>query len=208
MRVYLSNGQLMDKLKSLTGYNGTKIQVEIADYKMELRSYWDSGSRDVYTCYDMNGNKQTLRVQDAPLPFWRGGETPVYVPSPDKFLVNHSTFMGKDMGLHVYIHPASVLVGMLPTDKPQISNNELFVLSIICSYKSFARPDYYRGANFKQAEIEEYKRILFEKGWVNKAGAITPAGRNVIEVAFEGRSDKQSFTWNYKKEEIIKTQEA
>jgi hypothetical protein len=202
MSIYVSKGDLADKLKSLTGYNGTKIKVEISDSKMELRCYWDGGSRDTYTAYDMKGGRQNLQVQDAPYPFYKGGETPVYIPSADKFLVRHSIFMGKDMGLTIYLHPASVLVGELPLNKPDISQNELFILSIVRSYKSFARQEYYKKGGFTVSEVEAYKQILFQKGWLNKAGAITVDGRNVVE-AYDDLVRSYAFKYEFKKDIIL-----
>lgn len=204
-KVYLEKGELMSRLSSLIGYKGTKICVEISDKPMSLHSYWDGGSYNDYDCFDMNGNRVEINylIQTAPLPFWKDGKLPDYIPTPDKFLVEHVTFCGKDLGLHVYIHPACVMTKMLPDNKPNVSKNELFVLNTICSLKSFARADEYRNAGFTTAEIDKLKEILYQKGFINKAGAITPTGRNVVNSAFNSIGERQEFSWRFKKEQVI-----
>jgi len=199
--IWLNKSELYDKLKELTGYSGTKIRVSVSDVPRTLRSYWDNGSRTGFSCYDMEGELIAIDVQTAPEPF--GKSVPPYIPSPDKFLVEHVTYNGKDLGLHIYLHPQHFLVKMLPIEKPEISKNELFVLVTICSLKSFARADEYREAGFKTAEIDKIKEILFQRGFINKAGAITPSGRNVVATAFDSHCDRQSWKWNFKKESVI-----
>jgi len=199
--IWLNKSPLFDKLKSLTGYSGTNIRVSISDTPRTLRSCWDSGSRTNFSCYDMEGELVAIDVQTAPEPF--GKAVPPYIPSPDKFLVEHITFNGKDLGLHISLHPDHFLTKMLPIEKPDISKNELFVLVTICSLKSFARNDKYREAGFKTAEIDKLKEILFQRGFINKAGAITPAGRNVVATAFDSHCDRSTFSYGFKKESVI-----
>ncbi len=204
MTIYLDKGILIfNKFASLVGYKGHKIDVEISDHPMYLQSFWDSGSKKEYYCFDMNGKHIPVIIQNAPLPFYDGPKAD-YTPSPDKFLVEHSTFSGKDMGLTIYLHPASVMVKSLPTpSKPDIQQNDLFVLVTISTYKSFARPDAYRRAGFTTAEIDKIKERLFQQGYVNKAGAITPSGRNIVERSFDGHGASSSFRYNFKKEIVI-----
>lgn len=204
MTIYLDKGTLIfTKFASLVGYNGHKIDVEISDSGMYLQSFWDSGSKKEFYCFDMNGKYIPVTVQNAPLPFYDGPKAD-YTPSPDRFIIEHSTFGGKDMGLTVYLHPASVMVKSLPTpSKPDIEKNDLFVLVTIATYKSFARPDAYRRAGFTTIEIDKIKERLFQHGYTNKAGAITPSGRNIVERSFDGHSAQSSFRYNFKKEIII-----
>ncbi len=206
MTIYLDKSQqLFQKLASLIGYKGHKIGIEIVDHTMNLYSYWDGGSRHEFYCFDMNGNQISMPIQNAPLPFYNGPKTE-YIPSPDRFLIDHFCCGGKDMGLTVYLHPSSIMVKALPApSKPDIQQNDLFVLTTIKAYKSSARPDAYRRAGFATAEIDKIKERLFQSGYINKAGAITPAGRNIVERSFDGLGYQQSWQYNFKKEAVVET---
>lgn len=204
MTIYLDKGTLIfARFASLLDYNGHKIDVEISDHPMILQSFWDSGNRHNFYCFDMNGNNIPIIVQNAPLPFYNGPKAD-YIPSPYKFLIDHSIFSGKDMGLTVYLHPSSIMVKSLPApSRPDIQQNDLFVLTTIKAYKSFARPDAYKRAGFTVAEVDKIKGRLFQQGYINKAGAITPAGRNIVERSFDGLGYQQSFQYEFRKEIII-----
>ncbi len=204
MTIYLDKSQpIFTKFASLIDYNGNKIRVEISDNPMNLQSYWDGGSRHSYYCFNMNGHPVPVVIQNAPLPFY-DGPSAQYIPSPDRFIIDHSIFSGKDMGLTIYLHPQSVMVKSLPApSKPDIQKNDLFVLTTIKSLKSFARPDAYRRADFTPSDVESIKTRLFQMGYINKAGAITPTGKNIVERSFDGICDQQSFQFGFKKEAII-----
>lgn len=204
MTIYLDKSQeVFQKIASLVGYSGNKINIEISDHIMNLHSYWNEGSRHVFNCFGMNGNRIDIPVQDSPLPFYRGLRTD-YMPSPGQFLIDHYCMRGKDMGLTVYLHPLSVMVKALPEpSKPNIPQNDLYVLTTIKSYKPFARPNEYRQAGFTNAEVDKIKECLFQQGFINKAGAITPSGRNIVERSFDGIGSQQSFQYSFKKETII-----
>lgn len=170
---------------------------------MTLQSFWDSGSKHNFYCFDMNGNDIPIIIQDAPLPFYNGPKAD-YIPTPDRFLIDHSIFGGKDMGLTVYLHPQSIMVKHLPApSKPDIQRNDLFVLTTIKAYKSSARPGAYREAGFTTEEVDKIKDRLYQQGYINKAGAITPAGRNIVERSFDGLGYQQSFQYEFRKEIII-----
>lgn len=204
MTIYLDKGTLIfARFASLLDYNGHKVDVEISDAKMYLQSFWDSGSKKEFYCFDMSGKHIPIIVQNAPLPFYDGPKAD-YIPSPDRFIIEHSTFGGKDMGLTVYLHPQSIMVKSLPaTSKPDIQQNDLFILTTIKAYKSFARPDAYKRAGFTTTEVDKIKERLFQQGYINKAGAITPAGRNIVERSFDGLGYQQTFQHSFKKEIII-----
>lgn len=206
MTIYLDKGILIfNKIASLIGYKGHKIDVEISDAEMYLQSFWDSGSKKEFYCFDMSGKHIPIIVQNAPLPFYDGPKAD-YTPSPDRFIIEHSTFGGKDMGLTIWLHPSSVMVKSLPTpSKPDIPQNDLFVLTTIKAYKSSARPDAYRDAGFTTVEIDKIKERLYQRGYINKAGAITPDGRNIVERSFDGLGYQQSWQYNFKKEAVVET---
>lgn len=53
------------------------------------------------------------------------------------------------------------------------------------------------GGNF------ELKTLKVQQGFINKAGAITPTGRNVVNSAFNSIGERQEFSWRFKKEQVI-----
>ena len=105
--------------------------------------------------------------------------------SPSFVVVSHSIFQGKDMGLTFYVHPA-VAAKMLPAPV-ELSDLDKTILSATVNYKSsyggldryqMAQRDQY-GKLFPTREAWELgKESLASRGLLNKAGAITVAGRN------------------------------
>jgi hypothetical protein len=201
--IYLTKTDTMAKIAATIGYGGTKFRVRIEKGPFDLRSYWDGGSRDQYYLLDIKtGLPLPLRTQTAPAEF--GGHASSFMLEPGQILVRHSTFCGKDMGLELSVSPDNpeIIKALMPPDSGiELSENELFVLYTIGHLKSCARPDEYRKAGFKTAEIDRIKVKLLQMGLLTKIGAITVEGRNFVNQAASKRnvSSHSLFPWQWQK---------
>lgn len=164
-------------------YKGKKIKIS-ADVPSRLDSYWSGGSRDFYGFYELSTSK-TYDV-DSNHPFFEANRPRSLENLPPGIvLVKHSIFCGKDMGITIYANKED-LVPMIP-EKVELTPHEKIVLEYTYGYKSsYAGIKNYRWheANSRHgillSEWEDAKASLIEKKLLNKAGAITPAGRNAI----------------------------
>lgn len=167
-------------------YRGRKIQVKAADKSINVKSYWDGGSRSYFVFVrlaDMNVSK--------PVP----AQHPVFdpqIPNADHVqipegvaCVAHSIFCGKDLGLTVYVNPANLNQGNLPAPA-ELTADEKSVLKYSKSLKaSYGGVSNYR---FHEANRETgitaeawdaAKASLQAKGYLDKRGAVTIKGRNL-----------------------------
>lgn len=172
-------------IKAFPGYSGKKFKVETFSGPMELRSYWDGGSRDYYVIINMKLGKAKAVPENG-----IQGKTFRISKLPEGFaVVRHSIFSGKDMGITIYVNPEN-MSKMLP--KPDDTEwAEKVVLSATRALKSSYAgiKDYrfhtaLRDTGITKPEWDKAKEALTQKGMLNKAGAITDAGRNAI-----GRTD-------------------
>jgi len=164
-------------------YTGRKFKLS-TDVPKNLTSYWSGGSRDYYCFYELSTGK-VLDVESNH-PFFEANR-PRHLEQlpPGVVLVKHSISMGKDMGITIYANTGD-LAPMLP-EKAEITEDERVVLSYTRSYKS----SYAGIKNYRFHEAEQHTGITLER-WekaktslitrklLNKAGAITPAGRNAL----------------------------
>lgn len=171
--------------KAFPGYSGKKFRVETFNGPMELRSYWDGGSRDYYVIVNMkNGRAKAVPENGAHGNIFRISKL------PDSFaIVKHTTFSGKDMGITIYVNPENMSKMLPKQDDTEWA--EKVVLSATRALKSSYAgiKDYrfhtaLRDTGITKPEWDKAKEALIQKGMLNKAGAITDAGRNAI-----GRTD-------------------
>lgn len=188
--IYLEPNQVPAQLRGK--YTGTKFQVEVCEtmtIPMDA-GLWSGGSRDSYYGIDLaTGESAALPWgQSAP---WSGERKEATVTlQPGKVVVCHSMFCGKDMGLRFFLHPSNA-AALLPAPSAELTSHEKIVLSATRSYKSsYGGKDRYqmaqdetrysdRAASFpSRDQWDAAKASLITKGLLNKAGAITVAGRN------------------------------
>lgn len=170
---------------AFVNYKGKKYKVDVSDHPISLESYWSGGSRDYHHVVKLS-TKQVVEVPQNGTMFDKKLENKTF-PCPDYAVITHSIFQGKDLGITISIHPDNMNQLILP-EKTIISFNELIVL---CATKTLKNT--YGGrtnirfteANYKfkisNAEWAEAVQLLITKGMLNKAGAITNSGRNVLE---------------------------
>lgn len=195
-KVYLDPSQVPARLRGT--YSGKKFAAHVCTSVSipATAGLWDGGSREYF--YGLNletGETREMAGQSAS-PFSRDysrGDTKVDL-LPGYAIVRHSHFCGKDMGLEFFIHPDNA-TALLPASQSALTPFEKYVLTATRSLKSsYAGRDRYEMAQGEysctkvlngepvpsRAQWDETKAALIAKGLLNRAGAITPAGRNAV----------------------------
>jgi hypothetical protein len=174
--IHLDNDATAIRMGSIAfpSYTGRKYKLQVLDGTVDISSYWIGGTRDYY---------QIIRLEDM-----------VAVPVPENGLakytmrqgyavVEHTIFMGQDAGITIFLHPENATAHLPPV--ASITRNEKIVLVATRSLKSsYAGQSNYRFSEANRmtgitaSEYEAAKTSLVAAGFLNKAGAITPKGRN------------------------------
>jgi len=166
-------------------YKGKKVKISTM-VPNRISSYWDGGSRTYYAFYSLV-NGMTFEVESNH-PIFEAGKPNHLEKLPERvLLVAHSIFCGKDMGITIYAN-TSDLAPMLPKNEDELTENERIVLTYTRCYKAsyggISNYRWYEAARTKNITLDtwnETKAGLIAKGLLNKAGAITPKGKNAIE---------------------------
>lgn len=173
--------------KAFPGYNGRKFKLIISDGPIDVRSYWDGGSRDYFRFINLENGKMSDNVPAQHPVFDQkiDGANKVKLPI-GVACVKHSIFCGKDAGLSIHINPENA-AKLLPNQE-DITENEKTVLEYTSRYKN----SYSGQTNIRYKEAKRDNKIdsqekwdfakqsLIEKGFLKKNGSITPKGRNAI----------------------------
>lgn len=190
--IHLEASQVPAALRG--GYEGQKFKAVVTEAVTipATAGLWDGGSRDDYTAIDLATGQRAELVYLNAAP-WDGQRREATARlEPGKAVVRHSTFQGQDMGLTFYVHPANA-AAMLPPPGDELTAHEAVVLIATRNLKaSYGGRDRYQMAcidsmaygelpKMTRAEWDATKAELIGKGLLNKAGAITPKGRNAME---------------------------
>jgi hypothetical protein len=185
MSAYLTGSE--DGIKELCeaiGYRGRKVQWEAAETVNPHGTYWDGGSRNTYTAVQL-GSLRTVEGKRVDPPQFGGGTPAPINLVPGVVVVEHSIFCGKDMGLHIYVHPSDA-PRVLPAEPEGITEDMQIVLAFTSGLKNT-----YAGRTNVRFEYAARKYGITSERWetakaecisrklLNRAGAITPAGRNI-----------------------------
>lgn len=179
--MHLEPNQVPAHLKS--GYNGKRFQAEPAE-SVTIPSYaglWDGGSRTTYSAIEL-ATGRAVPVSDNVSAPWDKTRQDKTVPLRAGFaIVKHSIFCGNDMGLTFFVHPSDIVKLIPDQAKDDLCAVEVKVLAVIRGLKSSYRADQFRRMGLSDGEVEAIKGKLTRLGYINKAGAITVAGRNRCE---------------------------
>jgi hypothetical protein len=176
-------------LAAFPGYKGRSFELRSIAHPMDLRDSWEGGSRNYYRFVRLadlavSGEVPAQSAFDTRV----AGLESVTVP-PGFACVQHCIFCGKDLGLRVHANPVD-LAPLLPAPA-SLTRAESLVLAIVRSLKSSARAEEARRFGLDAATWDMVKAGLIIAGMLNRAGAITDAGRNAI-----GRRDAREFRLN------------
>jgi len=176
-------------------YNGRKLKINYNCKQINLRSYWDGGSKSTYVILRLDDNK-TLQ---APVshPFFNKSITGVdnFVIPENYVVVQHSIFCGKDMGLTIHTPSAAQLLND-GSDNIELTRVQKMVLCWIVGLKSAYRKQERINSHFPEKlyniickELESMELIK-----INKNGAVqnTLKARNLIQL---GSQNNDGYAW-------------
>jgi hypothetical protein len=185
-------------LRTLDGYTGRKFKMVSAEH-CDISAhdgYWSGGSRVTHFAVRLADGAILPLTDTTRHPLNVSATTTRYPIVSGIAIVAHSIFCGKDSGLTFYIHPTDI-VPLLPASV-ELTPHEKIVLAATSRYKSsYAGQSRYQQAryDFKYYNLAEKhgpfptmeqweatKESLVSKGLLNRAGAITPAGKNANTV--------------------------
>jgi hypothetical protein len=190
--IYLDAKDVPPQLRGT--YTGKKFSVVVTE-SMTIPAdagLWDGGSRSTYSAVRLaDGTAMSFPGQN--LAPWDARADRKIDLQPGFVVKRHSIFCGKDSGLTFYLHPQDA-APMLPT-KAELTDHESLVLNATIGFKSsYAGKDRYQMMAERinpiwaprderkpfptREQWDAAKQSLIARGLLNKAGAVTPAGRN------------------------------
>jgi len=207
-RIYLDPALVPPQLRG--GYSGKHFEAILAETMTvpATAGLWDGGSRDVYRALELKSGRTVPLSDQSSAPFDGGRADREVTLQQGIVVVRHTISRGKDLGLTFWLRPDDA-VPLLPAPVA-LTAHERVVLLATRSFKShhmgrdrFAMaseeianeervpanmrrflPERIPGERqITRAEWEVAKSALIDKGLLNKAGAITVAGRNALEGA-------------------------
>ena len=184
--IYLEANLVPSQLRN--GYSGKKFKAVVCE-SMTIHAdadLWSGGSRDRYQGIELATGRTSAPASFNLAPWDNARDETEITLRQGYGIVRHSIFCGKDMGLTFYVHPTDA-VALLPAPSAELSAHEKIVLNATASYKSsyngqdryqMAMPYGDKSGYPTRAQWDDAKTLLISKGLLNKAGAITVAGRN------------------------------
>ena len=169
---------------SFPSYRGRKFRLSVTD-SINVQSYWSGGSRDYFSFVRLTD------MANIPVPAQSGFDRQIpgadSVSLPDGVVcVEHSIFCGKDHGITIHANSAT-LAPMLPAPG-SLSWAETVVLYATRSLKSsyagvsdYRRKEAMEDTGISNDEYSAAKAALIDGKYLNKAGAITPKGKNAYD---------------------------
>lgn len=171
-------------LAAYPDYNGKKFSVEIAADHLDVRSYWDGGSRNYYVFLRLDTFETMPMPQQSAFDAKVEGADRVQL-IPGMVCVEHTYFQGHDLGITIHVHPENA--PKFISEKPELSRNEQIVLVFTRSYKNSyggqSNIRFHEATGSKGISLQEWVEAvqsLQAKKMLNKAAAITNEGRNAI----------------------------
>lgn len=145
---------------------------------------WHGGSGNAYVAVKLDTMEMKPLVDHRPWPQNEYAMPPMNIP-PGVAIVKQSTFRGKNHGVTFYIHPDNAPEMLPAPEESELDRDQKIVLVATRTFK----PSYGGIKNFrldrarKQTGItperwETAKASLIANGYLTKAGALSPKGRN------------------------------
>jgi len=170
-------------LAKIGGYTGQRLEAQVFNGEMRLHSYWDGGERDYFTFIKLDTKEITEIPQNGTM--FDGKNYGISaLPQGVALVRNHC---GRFAHCIIYFNSADI-TPLLDKPKADLTTDELIVLHFTASYKS----SYGGVSNLRFHEAHKETKILLEawnaakaslqgKKLLNKAGAITAEGRNIVQ---------------------------
>jgi hypothetical protein len=156
--------------------NFRSVDIEAFHGPMNLNSYWDSGYRDYYAIVRLADNARVQTIAQNGTMF--DSKNFELSELPAGFAIACHCYAGVRQYGKLYFNQSD-LVPLLPPSR-ELPWIEKAVLCITYGLKSFARKEEAARMGIKPDEWDATIPALVTKGLVNKAGAITNEGRNIV----------------------------
>lgn len=187
MATYLNpNSDLAKRMAKISGYTGKSFTVAVSEVVYFGNTYWDEGTRHTYWVVDLDRDEVKHLPSHSPFDPGRDRVNHTSINLPPGFAVVEY-YQGRSDYCRLHLHPAQSTL-LLPSPKVELTWAEVVVLyatrSLKASYagiKNFRFVEAKSSTGITLSTWEEAKASLITRGLLNKAGAITVAGRNAIE---------------------------
>jgi hypothetical protein len=183
---------LIKRIASHVGYSGRKFRLNTTETVDCAQSgVWCEGSRSTFAVLRLD-TFEALALHDVAYQFGNKPELqkPVAL-APGLVCVEHRIFCGKSAGLTIHVHPQGLDPRLMP-ENIAISTDERIVLyatrSLKSSYNGIKDFRFYEAREKTSITRERWdaaKASLISCKLLNKAGAITPKGRNAVGQSFQ-----------------------
>ena len=167
--------------RTFPGYRGKKVRVSLCDSMVFSGTQWDGGSRSQYSILRLS-DMSIVPIAAAPFMQRSALHENECNLSVGFVVVELDTFRGKDS---ICIHSCAGNMQKLLGKAPDLTDDEKIVLVATSTYKNtyagetnirFRRA--HRKTGISAERWETAKSALIERKLLNRAGAITNAGRN------------------------------
>ena len=172
--------------RAFPAYTGNKFKLAVSDSPINCASYWDGGSRSYFVFANLATGETSSEVP-AQSAFARPVAGLDAVSLPDGFVcLEHSIFCGKDSGITIHIRTSNA-AKMLPAQVDLTRFENIVLAYTRCLKSSYAGVSNYRyheahaQTGITSEEWDATKASLIARGLLNKAGALTVAGRNAAK---------------------------
>ena len=183
-----------DILPALRGnYQGNKFRLEVCETVTipADAGLWSGGSRDHWYAVEFSTGREMAFPGQQFSPWNDERKSRQVKLEPGFVVICHTMFQGKDLGLHIYLHPDNASK-LLPAAPAALSELEQRVLNATARLKSsYGGKDRYQmdtdydrsmgRAVPSRQEWEATKSVLISMGLLDKRGAITVKGRNAVK---------------------------
>jgi len=192
MNEYHTTDKLVQEIgrAAFPDYKGKKFRVITQTHPINVKynNYWDGGTRSWYNFVRLDTMESFGTIPDQHPWFNKailGADKVQLVPG--LVCVEHTHFQGKDLGLTIKVHPENA-PKLLPDNINTTTREEKIVLVATRSYKNtyggrtnIRYKNAHRETGILPDEWETAKQSCINKGWLNKAGAITNTGKNIVQ---------------------------
>jgi hypothetical protein len=165
-------------------YRGRSYQLQIVDYQLDLRSYWDGGSRSKWAFVKLDGSATSPPLPDQHPVYDRpvAGLEGVTLPEGTG-VVEHAIFCGKDMGLTLCIGPknaARLLPNpeVLPCDQLIVLEHTRSLKNTYAGVTNLRFVEAHKTTGITRDRWEVAATSLIGTKHLRKNRSITPKGRN------------------------------
>lgn len=166
------------------GYNGKHLEAKAFSGPQQLSSYWSDGNRTYWYFFDLRTGQRVELPECGGHPCQPDAISINEVPSGMALVEDYHNGRGYSYCI-IHLNPNDITPMLPPAD--ECPNKVRIVLHFTGAYKnsymgrSNLRYHYYKDAGGKMtpAEWESAQAEGYRLGYLNKAGAITPKGRNL-----------------------------